>query len=83
VGAPFKIPEFESSLAQGKLVVFLEKKGWSMIEAGKHFSCAPAYVSMLRHGTATPGLKLAARIETVTGIQCSEWVSGSVDSAAP
>ena len=53
---------------------YLKKHSLTMAAAGKIFDCAPSYVTMLRHGSVTPGLTLASRIEKITGIECRAWV---------
>jgi plasmid maintenance system antidote protein VapI len=36
-----------------------------------------SYISMLRLGRVTPGLRLAARIQDKTGIPCDAWLEAA------
>jgi plasmid maintenance system antidote protein VapI len=69
-----RIVRTASSQGAKQLAEFLEKKKLTNAAAGKLFSCATSYVSMLLSEQATPGLDLAARIKKVTGIECESWV---------
>lgn len=61
--------------APERLVEWMEENGHDGASAAELFEVVPTYVSMLRKGRVTPSLKLAARIEKVTGIECSAWMA--------
>lgn len=60
--------------APERLVEWMEQEGHDGASAAELFGVVSTYVSMLRKGRVTPSLKLATRIEKLTGIECSAWM---------
>jgi hypothetical protein len=61
--------------APERLVEWMENNGHDGPSAAELFEVVPTYISMLRNGRVTPSLKLATRIEKLTGIECSAWMA--------
>lgn len=55
----------------------LDDRDMKLRDFAKRAECAESYVSMLVSGQVTPGLSLAATIETLTGIPCKAWTEAA------
>lgn len=74
------------SYAALKLREWRDGRGLSQAAAGALLGLSSSRVSDIEHGRRTPGLRLAVRIQRVTGIEPSGWTSreriGPILSAA-
>jgi transcriptional regulator with XRE-family HTH domain len=61
---------------------FLTERKLTVSDFAARCKSTKSYISMLKLGRVTPGLRLAARIEDAAGIPCGSWMVPAAKAAA-